>query len=179
LRLTLKTLSIIFDYPGPELREMAARRGDLVKALRLEDPEAADAIERFLGEVDPERADEDYVAVFEVPPKCSLYAHTYLLKGKEDLVGQMLLEVKAQYKAKGVDVPVKREIPTYLPVMLEYLAVVYDDDPQAARRFVRKYLAPWVGELERCLAKEGSPWVHAARALRIVVERIAGGGRGR
>ncbi|WP_148706415.1 nitrate reductase molybdenum cofactor assembly chaperone [Aeropyrum camini] len=175
MRLTLKTLSIIFSYPGEDLEELARNREVVGTLLAGEDEEAASLIIKFLEKLNLGRADEEYVAVFEMPPKCSLYAHTYLLKGKEDMVGQLLLEVKSHYKAKQLDVPVEREIPTYLPAMLEYLALVYDDDAKAARRFAKKYIQPWVGELAACLERNGSLWSLPARALKRVVDEIVGG----
>ncbi|MCE4604440.1 MAG: nitrate reductase molybdenum cofactor assembly chaperone, partial [Aeropyrum sp.] len=98
MRLTLKTLSIIFDYPGEELRELAQNAEAFKSVLSGEDPEAANLIIDFLESLDLSVVEEEYVSVFEMPPKCSIYAHTYLLKGKEDMVGQFLLEVKGHYK---------------------------------------------------------------------------------
>ncbi len=178
MRLTLKVLSIIFSYPGKDLASLAGEAESLRVLLEGEDPEAARLIHEFLREVDPSRADEDYVSVFELPPKCSLYAHTYLLKGKEDMVGQFLLELKGHYKSKGLDVPVERELPSYLPVMLEYLALIYDEDPGLAARFARRYLAKWVGRLAECLERNRSPWAKPARALERVVGALASGRRG-
>ncbi|GBF09117.1 nitrate reductase delta subunit [Aeropyrum pernix] len=175
MRLTLKTLSIIFSYPSEDLEELVRNREVVRPLLTGEDGEAAALIMEFLEKLDLERADEEYVAVFEMPPKCSIYAHTYLLKGKEDMVGQLLLEVKSHYKAKQLDMPVEREIPTYLPAMLEYLALVYDEDPKAARRFAKKYLQPWIGELASCLERNRSLWSLPAKALKKVVDKIAAG----
>ncbi len=173
MRLTLKTLSIIFDYPGEELRELAENADAFKSVLSGEDPKAADLIIDFLKSLDLSVVEEEYVSVFEMPPKCSIYAHTYLLKGKEDMVGQFLLEVKGHYKVKGLDVPVKREIPTYLPVMLEFLALIYDDDKSEARLFARRYLRPWVGKLSECLSRNKSRWAKPAKALELVVERLS------
>ena len=177
MRFTLKVLSIIFSYPGRDLESLAGEAESVRDLLEGEDPEAARLIYEFLREINLSRADEDYVAVFEMPPKCSLYAHTYLLKGKEDMVGQFLLEIKGHYKSLGVDVPVERELPSYLPVMLEYLALAYDSDPRQAARFARRYLAKWVGRLAECLERNRSPWAKPARALERVVNALASGGR--
>ena len=165
MRLTLRVLAVLFDYPGEEFKKILSEREEVVEALGAESKEAAELIKEFLKSLDPNRVDEDYVSVFEVPPKCSLYAHTYLLKGKEDMVGQLLLEVKGHYKVKGYDVPVKKELPTYLPVMLEYLSLIYDEDREAASRFARRYIKPWIGELKRCLDRARSPWRLTAEAL--------------
>ncbi|MCE4610820.1 MAG: nitrate reductase molybdenum cofactor assembly chaperone [Desulfurococcales archaeon] len=172
MRLTLRVLAILFDYPRDEFKKIVRERDEVVEALGAENREAAEAIQRFLKSLDPEKADEEYVSVFEVPPKCSLYAHTYLLKGKEDMVGQLLLEVKGHYKVKGYDVPVRKELPTYLPVMLEYLSLVYDEDREAAKRFARRYIKPWVGHLKKCLYKANSPWKFAAEALEKVLDTL-------
>ncbi len=175
MRFTLKTLSIIFDYPREEFANLVEAKDAVYSLLRGEDPEAAELIKEFLEKINPKDAEESYVSVFEVPPKCSLYSHSYTLKGKEDMVGQYLLEIKAQYKVKGFDVPVEKEIPTFLPVMLEYLSLVYDEDPGAAKRFAKRYLKPWVGELAACLEKNNSPWALPAKALVKVVDKLAGG----
>lgn len=173
MRLTLRVLAILFDYPGEEFKKILREREEISEALGAENRDAAKLIQEFLRSLDPERVDEEYVSVFEVPPKCSLYAHTYLLKGKEDMVGQLLLEVKGYYKVKGYDVPVRKELPTYLPVMLEYLSLIYDEDREAARRFVRRYIRPWVRELKRCLEKAKSPWRLAAEALEKVIDSLS------
>lgn len=173
MRVTLRMLSIAFDYPRGELKEMVGKREFIRRLIESEDKRVAEEFYRFLESLNPETLEEDYTSVFEVPPKCSLYAHTYLLKGKEDLVGQFLLEVKGHYKLAGLDVPVKRELPTYLPVMLEFLSIAVDISPEEAARFARRYLKPWVGELERCLERNRSPWARAAKALRLAIESLA------
>lgn len=64
-----------------------------------------------------------------MPVKCALYAHHYTLKDKQSEVGAYLLEIKARYKSKGFDIPVSKELPDFLPVMLELLSSIVDQDP--------------------------------------------------
>ncbi|MEB3787750.1 MAG: nitrate reductase molybdenum cofactor assembly chaperone [Desulfurococcales archaeon] len=173
MRASLKALSTLLSYPDDDFKLLYNNRDELVDALSREDPEVASLVNEFLDKIDPESADETYVAVFEMPPKCSLYAHEYLLHGKEEELGRFLLELKGIYKIHGVDAPLKKEIPDFLPLMLEFLALVYDVDREEARRFAKRYLKKWIGELARCLEKEGSPYALLARAVEKIVNDLA------
>lgn len=173
MRATLKTLSIIFSYPDSDLAELINSRGELVEALSKEDPEAARLIGELLDKLAGMEADVTYVSVFEAPAKCSLYAHEYIMRNKQEELGRFLLELKGIYRIHGVDVPLKKEIPDFLPVMLEFLALLYDVKREEASRFARKYLRKWIPELRECLEKNNSPYSLAARALERVVESIA------
>lgn len=48
MKYTLKTLSIIFSYPGREIRELAGQAEDLKELLSGEDEEIASLIYKFL-----------------------------------------------------------------------------------------------------------------------------------
>lgn len=173
MRATLKTLSMIFSYPDKDLVSLAEGREDLVKMLSQEDEETAKLIGEFLAALPLGDADVTYVSVFEAPAKCSLYAHEYLLRNKQEELGRFLLELKGIYRIHGVDVPLKKEIPDFLPVMLEFLALLYDVKPSEAARFARRYLKRWIPELRECLEKNNSPYSIAARALERALERVA------
>ncbi len=176
MRASLKALSTLLSYPDEDFKLIYSDRDELVNALSKEDPEVASLVNEFLDRIDPERADETYVSVFEMPPKCSLYAHEYILHGKEEELGRFLLELKGIYKIHGVDAPLKKEIPDYLPLMLEFLALVYDVDREEARRFARRYLKKWIGELRRCLEKEGSPYALLVKAVEKLVNDLVQAG---
>ena len=144
----------------------------MIRVLEREDAEVAKLISSFLERVDPESIDEVYVSVFEAPAKCSLYAHEYLLKNRQEELGRFLLELKGIYRLYGVDVPVRREIPDYLPLMLEFLSLLYDVNRGEAERFARRYLSKWIGELRSCLERNNSIYSILARALETLIERI-------
>jgi nitrate reductase delta subunit len=172
MKVALRVLSRLFSYPDETLVEMRRKRSELERVLASEDERVASLISRFLEAIDPEKAAEEYIAVFEFPARCSLYAHTYILRGKEDMVGPFLLEVKSYYRLRGYDVDPRRELPDYLPAMLEFLSVIYDEDPDLAARFALRYIAGWVRRLKECLEKTGSPYSVLAEALEVLLERI-------
>ncbi len=172
MKYTLKALSVLFSYPNRELRELASQAEDLRELLSGEDEEIANLVYEFLKGIDPDKADELYVSVFEMPVKCPLYAHHYTLKDKQSEVGAYLLEIKARYKSKGFDIPVSKGLPDFLPVMLEFLSSIVDQDPQAASRFAKRYLQPWLPKLRSCIEKNRPEYAPLARALELAVSKI-------
>ena len=172
MKYTLKTLSILFSYPGEELYELAANIDALYELLSREDAEVAGLIREFLEGIDMDRIDEIYVSIFEMPAKCSLYSHTYIVKEKEGELGRFLLEIKGYYKIKGYDIQVTKEIPDYLPAMLEFLSIIIDTDYKTASKFARRYIKPMVGRLMKCIDRNNRVYLPLAKALSIVVGKI-------
>ncbi len=168
---TLKTLSILLDYPSKETKKLYEEKDVLYKILSKEDKDIAIKIKEFLEKTDYYSLDEKFVSVFEMPVKCPLYAHEYLIKGKEDEIGEFLLNIKVFYKSKGYDLQVQREIPDYLPVMLEFLSLVYDDK-ELAKIFSSKYLSPWIKKLQRCLQEENSEYSLLVDSLIMILEKM-------
>ena len=172
MKYLLKTLSILFDYPRDEFRELVEVKEDVYKILATEDEEAARLVYEFLNSINPDDADEFYVSIFEMPVQCPLYAHHYTLKDKQEQVGQYLLEIKMFYKATGYDVPIKKELPDFLPVMLEYLSAISEKSPEVAYEFAKRYIDPWLNDLYKCLEDKAPNYALLARALKIIIQKL-------
>jgi len=171
---TLKTLSVLLSYPGPSHRVLYENKEELLEILSKENPTTAGLIGEFMNRVPFNQLDEKFVALFEMPPRCPLYAHEHMTQQKESEVGNFLLEIKIFYKAKGLDVDASRELPDYLPVMLEYLANLVPEDSGLARSFVRKYMEPWLKKWVECVKKEDSDFALLAEAVEKAVGRLVG-----
>ena len=167
-----KTLSILFNYPGEEFAELVREADAVRELLAEEDEEAARLVHEFLRGVDLEKADEEYVAVFELPAACPLYAHYYTMRDKQSQVGMYLLEIKTKFKMKGYDINVSKELPDFLPVMLEFLSKIADSDPRYAYDFAKRYILSWLDPLERCLEKNKKEYTLLVKALRRGLERL-------
>ena len=172
MKYLLKTLSILFDYPRDEFRELVEVKDDVYKVLATEDEEAARLIYEFLNSINPEDADEYYVSIFEMPAQCPLYAHHYTLKNKQEQVGQYLLEIKMFFKVTGYDVPIKKELPDFLPVMLEYLSAIIEKSPEIAYEFAKKYIDPWLDDLYKCLEDKAPGYALLVRALKRAIQEL-------
>ena len=163
-RLAFKLLSILFDYPSAEFRQVAESWGEIEALLSGWCRGFAQLVRSFLENVgDPEDA---YVSVFEAPPKCPPYAHGYIFREGDGEVGKFLLEIKVWYKSAGLDIA-NRELPDYLPAMLEYVAHTGDFN------FLARYVAPWIGKFRACLEREGSPYARLAEALEKAIECVS------
>lgn len=175
MRFILKTLSILFSYPGSELRELVERSEELRELLSGEDEEAAGLVYEFLTTINLNNLEELYVQAFELQPRCPLYAHYYTLKDRQSEVGAYLLEIKYEYKSRGYDIPITRELPDYLPAMLEFLSLIVDNSAQAAASFARKYIKPWLPKLERCIEMNRPEYSPLVRALRLIIDKLSAG----
>ncbi|MCE4613616.1 MAG: nitrate reductase molybdenum cofactor assembly chaperone [Desulfurococcales archaeon] len=170
MRLALRVLSILFDYPSKEFESLIREADTVLEALYAENPKIARHVEKFIRSVNGEDAEELFVSIFEMPARCSLYLHEYLLKGKEEELGRFLLELKGRYRLRGFDMDTRKELPDYLPVVLEFLSLAPDED---LRLFAKRYLAPFLPKLETCLSRKGGErYVALVKALEELVEPI-------
>ncbi len=123
-RLALKLASGLLEYPGhPAFWPRLVERGSL-----------ADAIDRRLGTVFGAMEQEGlaalealYVDTFDFDPKASLYITAHELPDSRER-GRALIELGALYRNAGYEVPAD-ELPDYLPVVLELIAIRPDAVP--------------------------------------------------
>ncbi len=172
MRYTFKTLSVLLGYPSEEFKRLAENPGDVYDLLSMEDEDIAKLIHDFLVNIDIQRADEIYVSIFELPAKCPLYAHYYIVKDREGELGRFLLEIKGQFKIHGYDMPVGKEIPDYLPAMLEFLSLIVNKDRKSAAKFAKRYIKPWTKKLKTCIERSNRAYLSLAEALERAVDKL-------
>jgi nitrate reductase delta subunit len=126
-RIVWQAASLGLSYPDHEL----VSRGDLVRqALAEAAPHAADRFTELLDGWQKEplaRLQGDYVELFDLSRKHTLYL-SYWTDGDTRRRGQVLAEVKQHYRRSGFLVNLHGELPDYLPVVLEYAAMVGPKD---------------------------------------------------
>ncbi|MEB3859969.1 MAG: nitrate reductase molybdenum cofactor assembly chaperone [Desulfurococcales archaeon] len=170
MRLAFRVLSILLDYPSKEFKELAMNIEDVASAVEAENPKVARLLRRFVGSIKVDNVEELFVSLFELPANCSLYVHEYLLKGKEDELGRFLLELKGRYKLRGYDMDTRRELPDYIPVILEFMSLAPEED---LRLFAKRYLAPVLPRLEKCLSSRGGrEYLLLVEALKELIDSI-------
>lgn len=114
-----KLFSVLLQYPGEEL--LAARPELHAAITALPRSKERTHLERFwswFSTSSPGNLRESYVATFDLQRRSSLYL-TFFSEGDTRKRGQSLLRLKRLYSAAGLVLD-SRELPDYLPVMLEF-----------------------------------------------------------
>jgi len=118
-----KAFSALLSYPTPEMRAALPEIAGAINASPLihagEKRELA-ALIRELGEGDLLSAEARYVDLFDRGRALSLHLFEHLHGESRDR-GAAMVELKRLYEAAGFEL-FGRELPDYLPVVLEYLS---------------------------------------------------------
>ncbi len=142
-------------------------------------------IARLINEVHSQRhtvSAEEYIGLMDGSLRCPLYVGHYLFEepntcsaaGMSDR-NTFMMEIANIYghfafKLKG-------ELPDFLPVMTEFLALTADcdeEDREVRARLIEKLMVAGLLELQKRLEKEKVPYRHLIEALLICIERVEG-----
>lgn len=124
-------------------------------------------------------AAEEYVQTLELSPPCPLYLGAYLFEEPASCRGAgtsgrnaYMLELAGVFRHFGFEHS-GRELPDYLPLLADFLAISldrHDRDQTGLRRWLlERYVLPALEPLRERLAKYQSPYALLARSLAAVV----------
>lgn len=134
--LIYKILSALLEYPDQELFENLPAIGKLLDESFDSDEEERAALKKFvtwLECADPTEIQADYVKTFDMTPEHSLHLTHHLFGDDNDRNrGPALIDLGELYKDYGVKT-VTNELPDYLPLVLEFVALLDDNE---AREFL-------------------------------------------
>jgi nitrate reductase molybdenum cofactor assembly chaperone NarJ/NarW len=150
----LRALALLLDYPTaqtvaalPEIRAaLAADAQALTSLTELLDSDLLDA-------------QEAYVTTFDRGRRTSLNLFEHVHGESRDR-GQAMVDLLRVYEEAGLQLAVN-QLPDYLPVFLEYVAVLA---PAAAEEHLNE-VAPILADIGAGLARRGSPWCAALELL--------------
>jgi nitrate reductase delta subunit len=121
--LLFKAFSALLSYPTAEMRAALPEIADIVRGSALlgagERQDLIALIEE-LGQGDLLSAEERYVDLFDRGRALSLHLFEHLHGESRDR-GEAMVDLKRVYAVAGFDIAT-RELPDYLPVLLEYLS---------------------------------------------------------
>ncbi|MBE7540257.1 MAG: molecular chaperone TorD family protein [Opitutaceae bacterium] len=174
-------LSEVLLYPedrdAQKLREAAELAGSAV-------PELRETIEAMLAS--PELGDCDtYLQTFEIEAKCPLYLGHYLFEEPTNCRGAAvsgrnayMIQLKNLYRHFGLEMH-DGELPDYLPLMLDFLALSAGHPALKHRRLVvEKFIMPALPPLTRQLRAASNVYSHVAqlteRLLKLEIEQSNG-----
>jgi nitrate reductase molybdenum cofactor assembly chaperone NarJ/NarW len=119
----LRALGALLSYPGPELRAALPEIATEIAGAQLLAPGDRAALLALVDEIsakDALDAEEAYVEIFDRGRSTSLYLFEHVHGEARDR-GAAMVELNDLYAAAGLDLA-GRELPDYLPVVLEYLS---------------------------------------------------------
>ena len=151
---TPKLISVLLDYPADELWQ---HRDELLQAvgtadLPLHRRQQLTAFVADLLALDPMTAQERWLSLFDRGRAMSLLLFEHIHGESRDR-GQAMVNLIETYRSHGLELA-SRELPDYLPLMLEYLAQRPDTEIADWLSHTRQI----VGLLAARAAERGSPY---------------------
>ncbi len=168
--MTLKILSALLSYPSAELRQALA---ELRVALSEENalPRARrKALEKLMNELkdsDLYAAQERYVALFDRGRALSLHLFEHVHGESRDR-GQAMVDLVDLYRRHGFELAA-RELPDYLPLLLEFLAHV----PAREAKALLAEAMPILTLIGARLSQRQSPYAAVFDALEAITGKAA------
>lgn len=169
---TYKLLAELLDYPSEQLvadiRELVAEYGDVAGLLEAVDREhlfprdEREKISAFIDWLVAQDATEvqaNYVATFDMVPEHSLHL-THHLFGDDKNRGPALIDLSEFYKSFGLKHE-DGEIPDYLPLMLEFVSQLEDNEARIFLADATKVFRVLAANLE----KANSPYAALIRVI--------------
>ncbi|TAK54410.1 MAG: hypothetical protein EPO25_07030 [Gammaproteobacteria bacterium] len=132
-----------------------------IPELERIEPAAATSLASFLQHFIVE---DEYVELFELDPRCPLYVGSHSFEepttcakaGVSDRNGYMI-ELLGIYRHLGL-VPAGGELPDYLPMMVEFLALTAGSDDPVRDKLIREYMLPYLPPMRARLQELQSPF---------------------
>ncbi len=160
-------------------REAIKKDGEEVaKRLESVDKESAMALSSFLGE--KVISEVDYIDLFELNPTCPLYLGSHTFTEPESCAGagvsdrnEYMIDLIGIYTHFGRRPDAKKELPDYLPLMVDFLSLTTEsaDDP-VRDKLIEEYIMPFLAPMRSQLEYLKSPYVHLLDALDKVISNI-------
>ncbi len=159
-----KLLSVLLEYPNAELQEHLAEFEQMISTVEHATPEDQQALLDFIAWAQAlpfTELQEHYVKTFDLTPDNALYLTHHLFEEQDRARGPALVKLSEYFQAQGYTIE-QGELPDYLPLLLEYVSVLPDE--QNARQFLHQAVEV-AALLARNLENMESPY---ALLLRVV-----------
>jgi nitrate reductase delta subunit len=154
-----KAASLLLGYPDQQLFDQLPLITDAVATLPDDLGQPLRSFVEHLSATPPTSAQQDYVATFDLRPRCCLYL-TWWTHGDTRERGKALVRFKEIYRAAGLTPP-DSELPDHLGVVLEFAVT---GDPKAGRALLAEHRAA-LELLRAALHGRRSPYAHLVEVV--------------
>src|SRR6516164_5342785 len=121
--IVLRALGALLSYPQEEIRRALPEIAEVIRASQLIPPPQREDLLTLIGELRADallKVEERYVELVDRGRAASLHLFEHLHSEGRDR-GQAMVDLKRLYERAGYELS-SRELPDYLPVVLEYLS---------------------------------------------------------
>jgi len=164
----LHLISILLQYPEKEWIDAdLASEIEEVSTLNPEIYQKLSAFVTYVKQTNHAELRDVYVQTFDFNEKTNLYL-SYAKLQEERERGIVLVELKQFYEKAGLLLE-SDELPDYLPLFLEFIAIADEKD-------IEELLPPFTPAIEKLrdeLSEVSSPYVHLVNASLLILEQIA------
>jgi nitrate reductase molybdenum cofactor assembly chaperone NarJ/NarW len=163
--IVLRALGSLLSYPREEMRQALPEIANVVRSSPLVAARERDGLLVLIDELaagDLLDAEERYVELFDRGRATSLHLFEHLHGEARDR-GQAMVELKRHYERAGYELS-SRELPDYLPVVLEYLSC----RNLAETRDMLSDCAHILKTIARALLARGSSYAAVLQALLVI-----------
>lgn len=122
-------------------------------------------------------SEEDYIELFELNPKCSLYLGSHVYEEPKTCANsgvsdrnKYMIDLIGIYRHFGQSLDGK-EMPDYLPLMLEFLSLTSEKkDDEIRKKFINEYFLPFIPPIRKKLEELKTPYLHLLDAAEQLVK---------
>nr|BAL57374.1 nitrate reductase 1, delta subunit [uncultured Acetothermia bacterium]BAL58890.1 nitrate reductase 1, delta subunit [Candidatus Acetothermum autotrophicum] len=154
-----------------------AKKGAQEAVAKLGDPVVTTLLARFF---ETPISEEEYIELFELAPRCPLYLGSHVFDEPKTCAqaavserNAYMSELLALYKHFGMT-PKGKELPDYLPLMVEFLSLTAGSSDPLREKFLKDYLLPFLAPVRARLEHLKSPYLYLLEALERVMQREGG-----
>lgn len=167
-----KIVSLLLDYPDEEVKNNLHRFLEIVDEDNLLDDDQKTELTTFINYASPLTLNEwqmQYVQLFDFSTKTNLYLFDHVYGDSRER-GQAMIDLTEMYVKSGF-VPCSNELPDYLPLFLEYLSLLTNEEE--GRQLLQR-IAPIVENMKQSLEKRESPYGNLLQILCSLNEKKGG-----
>lgn len=167
-----KIVSLLLDYPDEEVKNNLHRFLEIVDEDNLLDDDQKARLTTFINYASPLTLNEwqmQYVQLFDFSTKTNLYLFDHVYGDSRER-GQAMIDLTEMYVKSGF-VPCSNELPDYLPLFLEYLSLLTNEEE--GRQLLQR-IAPIVENMKQSLEKRESPYGNLLQILCSLNEKKGG-----
>ncbi|MPL90479.1 Nitrate reductase molybdenum cofactor assembly chaperone NarJ [bioreactor metagenome] len=158
-----KILSLLLDYPNEDVKENLSGIKAVIEEENVLDKTQCNLLSQFLGPIQSITLSDWqmlYVQQFDFSSSTNLYLFDHVYGDSRER-GQAMVDLTEMYNKAGF-MPCSDELPDYLPLFLEYLSLLQNEEESLK---LLKEVSHILENMHKALQKKGTPYSYLLELL--------------